>query len=350
MPLPGQDGFFASSLEQYKYQVSDNQITLRSYDGFDEIDGLEDVTALSISINGGASVDIPYNSQYDAFKRGINYDTLEEMLADRPINGTYTHTLAGTPSGSVTITAPNVPYADGIPVDPKFTITGVTGTWGRGTEGQGIYYFDPTSTTSFTVSMNAYTVTTQGGHYAYSVFLSGSSIDGEYSSGIVAAGQTPSVPTNLTLTFTKGLPPDAGDDDPTTFGFTADDWVEIEGEHVNIFGLSDAEIGGDIVGQKAFIYQAVTSFLFVAGAPPTHPIATGIEVTEVTSSASTFSLKWQTVPVDAPVDVYRSEDLVSWGSPVSQINQSRSYSEPITPGSKRFFVVVPAGTTYPPEP
>jgi hypothetical protein len=348
MPLFGQ-GFVASSLEQYNYQVGDDLLTLRSYDGFDDIDGFDDVTGLSLSINGAPPENIPFNPFYEAFKRGINYETLEDMLADRPIDGSYTHNLTGTPSGSVAITAPGIPYANGIPVNPVFTITGASGTWGRGPEGIGRFYFNPDSTTSFTVTMNAYAVTTQGGHYAYGVFVADitsgfNSID-EYSSDLVVAGETPPVPANLTLTFTKGLGLDADDDDPTTFGFSAGTKFELEGEHVNIFGLSDAGLGPD-VGLKAFPYQTVTAFELVAEADPLSllPLATGIEVTEVSSSGNTFYLDWQTTPADAPVDVYRSENLVSWGSPVSEINQAGFYSEPITPGSKAFFVVVPAGT------
>lgn len=350
MPLFGQDGFFASSLEKYNYQVGDNQITLRSYDGFDDIDGFDEVTALSLSINGETAANIPYDPNYEAFKRGIKYNTLEEMLADRPIDGSYTHTLTGTPSGSVTITAPNVPYADGVPVNPIFTITGVTGTWGQGNSGQGIFYFNPATTTSFTVSMNAHSANTQGGHYAYGVFLRGSRINGEYSSGLVTNNESPPVPLNLTLTFTKGLDPDAGDEDPTTFGFDEDVRFEIEGEHMNIFGLSDAEIEGDVVGQKAFVYRAVTSFVIMAAASPDHPVARSIEITEISTAANTFTLNWQTDPADAHVDVYRSEDLESWGFPVSRGNHSGSYSEPITPDSKGFFVVVPTDARYPPDP
>lgn len=354
VPLFGQ-GFVVSSLEQYNYQVDDNQLILRSYDGFDESDGFENLTGLSLSINGGTAENIPYDPFFEAFKRGINYETLDEMLADRPIDGIYTHNLTGTPSGSVTITAPNVPYANGVPANPVFTITGASGTWGRNPDGSGRFYFDPESTTSFTVSMNAYAATTQGGHYVYAVSVaditSGFNRIEEYSSDLVVAGETPPVPTNLVITFTKGLDLDAGDEDPTTFGFSAGTSFELEGEHVNIFDLSDAGLGLD-VGLKAFVYQSVTAFALVAEADPLSllPVATGIEVTGVSSHTDTFTLNWQTDPADAPVDVYRSENLVSWGSPVSGINQAGSYSEPITPGSKGFFVVVPAGAPYPPAP
>jgi hypothetical protein len=352
-------GFVASSLEQYNYQVGDNQITLKSYDGFDDVDGFDNITGLSLSINGGTAENIPYDSFYEAFKRGRNYDTLAEMLAERPINGTYTHNLTGTPSGSVTITAPNVPYADGIPVNPVFTITGVSGKWGRDPNGVGRFFFDPATVTSFTVSMNAYNASTQGGHYVYAVYVaditSGFNYLAEYSSDLVVDGETPPVPANLTLTFTKGLPLDGGDSDPSTFGFTDGTRFEIEGEHVNIFGLQDAGLGEG--SMKAFPYQTVTAFNIEADANPTAsmPTATSIAIIDQAigkpdNVTNTFFMDWETTSVDAPVDVYRSVDLTNWGSPVSELNQSGAYSEPITLDSRAFFVVVPAGTRYPPVP
>ncbi len=352
IPLSGQ-GLVVSSLEQYNFQIADNQITLRSYDGFDEIDGFENVTGLALSINGGAPENIPFDSFYGAFKRADNYETLQEMLAERPTDATYTHHLTGNPSGSVSITAPDVSYANGIPVNPVFTITGASGIWGRGPDGIGRFYFDPDSTNSFIVSMNAYSVNTQGAHYASAVFVadisSGFNKIDEYSSDLIIAGETAPVPANLTLTFTKGLPLDAGDDDPTTFGFSAGSQFELEGEHVNIFGLSDAGLGPNI-GLKAFVYQTVTAFQIVANADPVSlfPAATGIDIIKASPSAGMFTLNWESEPVNAPVDVYRSVDLVSWGRPVSRINQAGGYAEPIVPGSKAFFVVVPAGTPYPP--
>lgn len=359
MPLCGQ-GFVASSLEQYNYQVGPSQLALKNYEGFDDISDFDNVTGLSLSINGGPSENIPYDPFYEAFKRAKKYDTLGEMLEERPINGTYTHTLAGTPSGSVAIAAPNVPYAAGIPNHPVFTIAGTTGIWGRGPSGAGRFYFDPATTTSFTVTMNAFSATTEAPHYAYAVLVADisdqfTSID-EYSSDLVVNGETPPVPANLTLTFTKNLPLDAGDSDPSTFGFIAGSFFEIEGEHVNIFGLSDAGLGPD-VGLKAFPYQSVTAFEIAAVADPLSilPTATSIAVTDSAIGApddetNTFFLDWETTPADASVDVYRSEDLMNWGSPVSVFNESGSYSEPMASATKAFYVVVPAGTPYQPSP
>ena len=352
-PLLGQ-GFVTSSLEQYNYQVGPNQLVVNTYDAFDEIsEDFTDVDSLAVSVNGGTADNIPFDPFYGTFKRAKNYDTLPEMLAERPINGTYVHTLTGTPSGAVTINAPNVPYLDGVPNHPVFTIAGVTGTWGRGANGVGRFFFDPDSVTSFTVTMNAYNATTQGGHYVYAIYVAditaGFNYIEEYSSDLVVNGETPPVPANLTLTFTKGLPLDAGDSDPTTFGFNDGTRFEIEGEHVNIFGLSDAGLGTD-VGLKAFPYQTVTAFNIEADANPeaSMPVATSIAVTDKAIGAQDgvtdrFFLDWETSPEDSTVDVYRSEDLSNW-SLVSTLNQASTYSEPLT-SSKAFFTVVPTGQT-----
>ena len=93
-PLFGQGGFIASSLEQYNYQVGPGQLVLKSYDGFDEIteEFYPNVTGLSLSINGGTAENIPYDGFYGTYKRGKNYETLADMLAERPIGSTYTHT------------------------------------------------------------------------------------------------------------------------------------------------------------------------------------------------------------------------------------------------------------------
>lgn len=354
VPLWG-EGFVTSSLEKYSLQVNESTLALRTYDGFDEIDGFDSVTGLSLSINGQPSENIPYDPFFEAFKRGVFYDTLDEMLAERPIDGDYTHTLTGTPSGSVTITAPNFPYADAIPVDPFFSFSGVSGTWAVGENGTGRLYFDPATTNTITITMNSYSATTQGGHHAYAVFVNeitnGFEFIDEYSSDLVVDGETPPVPANLAITFTKGLGADGDDDDPTTFGFKAGSRFELEGEHVNIFGLSDAGLGPD-VGLKAFVFQTVTAFELIADPDPLadFPTATDIEVTGVTTREGSVVVGWQTTPADAAVDIYRSSDLVSWGSPVSSINASGSYSEPIVPGSRGFFVAVPSGDPYPPAP
>ena len=51
------------------------------------------------------------------------------------------------------------------------SLNGVTGTWGRGTNGIGRFFFDPDSVTTFTVEMNAYSANVEGDHYVYAVYV-----------------------------------------------------------------------------------------------------------------------------------------------------------------------------------
>lgn len=352
----GAEGFVVSSLEQYSFQVGPDDLELRSYDGFDDIDGFDDVTGLTLSINGGTPEAIPFSTFYEAFKRGKNYDTLEEMLAERPIGATYTHTLSGTPSGSVTIASPNLPYAQGIPVDPVFTVSGATGVWVIGPNGVGKYYFNPDSVTDeLTVTMNAYSAPTQGGHSVYGVFVNDITTEfenvGEYSSDLVADGEESPVPEQLVLTFTKDDPVNGGDGDPSTFGFSSGTRFEIEGEHVNIFGLSDSGLGQD-VALKAFVYQTVTAFELLAVWPPASefPIATDVEVDSVAMEGGEFMLNWRTTPDDAAVNVYKGTDLGNLGSweRVPAAIRRGSWADQSPPDGRGFYMVVPAASPWPP--
>ncbi len=355
-PLSGQ-GFITSSLEQYNYQVGPNLLVVNKYESFDEIsEDFTEVDSLAVSVDGDTPYTVDFEPFYNTYKKRHQYDTLPEMLAERPNDVTYTHTLTGTPSGSVLITAPGIAYENAIPNHPVFTIEGADGVWGRTPNGAGRFYFDPASVTDqFTVTMNAYNVTTPGSHYVYAVYLAditdGFNYIGEYSSDLVETGQSPEgIPAQLQLTFTVDTP-DPGAEN--TYQFTASSRFEIEGEHVNIFGLTettDQEIGQGL-GLKAFPYQSVTAFELIASANPTSEVtpASSITVTDQAIGAQDgvnnhFFLDWDAAPAEAGADVYRSEDLDIW-TKVSSLNQFGSYSEPMTPGGKAFFTVVPTGET-----
>lgn len=279
-----QAGGVFSSLEQFNYQQGFGTLGLRTYDAFDELDTLPDVTGLTISVNGGTPEVISQNPEYDnAFKRRLSWATVNDMVTARPVNATITHTLSGTPSGVVSITAPGHAYADAIPVSPIFSIqfngTGANATWVPNGSGQNILYFNPTNITSFTVTMNRYGDSDrpgfqQGEYFASSLYVADLTaptytIIGAQSTDGVEAGQPDS---QFSVTFTKGAPLLGGDSDPTTYGFNLGSYFNIEGEHANVFGLSDAGLTGDHV--KAFIYQNNTSFLIRAMAAPVPEPAT----------------------------------------------------------------------------
>lgn len=197
------------------------------------------------------------------------------MLTDRPLGATYTHRLYDSRDGfneTVTIQAPNVTLANGLPVTPAFTISGVSGYWTTEPSGIGRFNFDPSQTSSFTVTLNSYSATTLGGHYVSGITVNKHgdgfpSYVGDTSTDIQVDG-TPA--TTTTLTFYIGAASDNGDDDDTTYGISLGEAFELEGEHVNLFGLdtvASAELAGS---QKAFIYQTVTGFELNAVPEPSH--------------------------------------------------------------------------------
>lgn len=266
-PLQANAGFVASSLEQYNYQTGDSALTVRSYDAFDELDDLPGVTGLTVQVNDGPVENIAFDPFYNAFKRRQSWDSAEQMVAARPVNATIVHTLQGSPAGTVPITAPGIAYANVIPVSPVFEIVGVGGYWTYNNEGRGIFNFEAAAADSFTIRLNPYAAGTAGPHFFYSASVADVSgpfarID-ELHSGVLAAGApTPSI----ALTFTRGLPLDGGDADPTTYGFGTNSFLLLEGEFGNIFGLAASGLGDG--SQKAFVYQNNTSLLLQAVPEP----------------------------------------------------------------------------------
>ncbi|WP_083912965.1 PEP-CTERM sorting domain-containing protein [Rubritalea marina] len=288
-------GFF-SSVETYSYQTDESSSTIVSYDGFDDVSGPMDGESdaftgewipggeseyYGVKINGGVVDEIPYSTQYELWKRGHNYDTEAEMLAVRPVDATYTHVLhlkdedAGSPNFvdlEVDITAPDVAFNTALPANPTFSINGVDGVWSTGHDGIGVFTFDPTSVSEFTVTMSLYNTTHQGTNYVYAATVG--TIDGAYesvdqeSSGILDVdpgdiGEALAEVNQITLTFTKGLAVNGGDTDATTYGFGNDSAFELEGEFVNAWIEDDATAATALdVDEvtKGFVYQTVTSF------------------------------------------------------------------------------------------
>ncbi|MFC4992862.1 PEP-CTERM sorting domain-containing protein [Rubritalea tangerina] len=277
-----------SSLERYNYQTGDASLSVRSYDGFDDIGGtsIEEDSFngvgeyYAININGGGDQQIPYSQFYQQYKRGVEYATSAAMLAARPIDATYTHVLQTADEGRIEfeITAPNVSLADGIPVDPLFTISGVSGTWTSGNNGIGRFEFDPMSVAEFTITLNAYVAPTGvGTHYTSQVQVNSigngfSEVD-TTSSGLLASSVDPSGLSPLVLTFKRGLADDAEDGDPTTFGYQDGSVFELEGEHVNAW----LETGPGSIGDydfeltKGFVMQTVTGMEIAAVASIPEP-------------------------------------------------------------------------------
>ena len=296
---------FYSSVERYDYQTGDNSQILRSYDGFDNVDSAEisehsfdgesangESEYYGVKINGGTVDQIAYNPTYSAYKRAHNYDTSAEMLAVRPTNATYTHVLHlkdetdGAPPNTfydveIGITAPGVAFASALPAQPAFSFGGVDGNWSTGNDGIGVFTFDPTVTESFTVTMTKFTVSHLGTHYVFSTVVNridqGFEALGQASSGIKSGTEgDPLIELEeITLTFTRGLALDAGDDDDTTYGFQDGSAFELEGEFVNAWLEQDAAaaaaLGMDEVS-KGFVFETVTAIELRADTPSLYDI------------------------------------------------------------------------------
>ena len=296
---------FFSSVETYSYQTDESSSSIVTYDGFDDLTGPMDGNDeaftgqwtpegeseyYGLKINNAEEIEyIDYSYQYEKWKRGLRYDTSAELLDARPVNATYTHVLHSMDEDNepnfvdveVDITAPDVAFTDALPATPMFSISGVDGIWSTGDSGIGVFTFDPNSVNEFTVTMSLYQADHQGNAYAYGATVG--AIDGAYetvgheSSGIVDVqpddvGKALTAGGQITLTFTKDLAANGGDDVDTTYGFGDDSAFELEGEFVNAwlesgtdgetaalksaFGITDPD---DLEIQKGFIYQTVTA-------------------------------------------------------------------------------------------
>ncbi len=180
-------------------------------------------------------------------------------MASFPTGAAYTiTTLGGSSPNSETLTGPGGSLATNLPAVPLFTISGVTGSWLGNT-----FKFDPTGVTSFTVTINSYSVTNPGGNFGwgYSVESAGT-IQGEDGAGPLVDATPYTAPV---LTFTNGLGANAGDGDPTTFGFVNGATFNLEANFTNIIGLAAAS---NLGGQMAFLYGTNTSFIIEVGAVP----------------------------------------------------------------------------------
>lgn len=266
LPATAGAGFVSSSLERYSYQTGDAALTIRSYDAFDEISGPDQfpgVTGLTVQVNGGPEESIAFDPFYNAYKRRQSWGSVAEMVATRPVDATIVQRLRGLPAGAVSILAPGVVFADAVPVSPMFEVTGVDGYWSYDTQGRGIFTFAAADVAAFTVRLNGYAVSTAGSQFFY--LLSVADVGGAFSlvdqqhSGLLAAGAAAPA---FSATFTRGLPPDGGDADPTTFGFDVGSFLLLEGEFGNVFGLADAGLGDGSL--KAFVYQSNSSLLLQA--------------------------------------------------------------------------------------
>ncbi|HEY0946242.1 MAG TPA: hypothetical protein VGD81_13275 [Opitutaceae bacterium] len=249
------------SLEQHNRQTN---VSITSPVGFsfyataEEFDG--EITA-TVSANAGflasnGAQGLP--NQGDFLEYEVSYPTGADLLADFPLSATYTIATSGAVTDTAVIAGRSGGFLDWRPATPVFTLTGVSGTWTI-ENGQGVFTFDPTGVTSFTITTNGYSATTLGGHYG--AYMSVAEINnGFHQIGEIGVGPEPdATPYSAPVfTFTNGLAANSDEDD-TTYGFTSGTLLELEAGFFNVIGY-DAVLG------QAFVVGNTTSFLLRAQA------------------------------------------------------------------------------------
>lgn len=265
------------SLEQHHRQTSNSTTSVAGYSFYATAEGFDTVTSATVTATAGSlsGTDQQLPDRGDFFEyEDESPATALALTTNYPLGATYTITLAGTPSGTVSITnTSGKTFTELLPDAPVFTLTGansqpLTGTWSI--EGnQSVFTFDSTSVTSFTVTTNGYSVVSPQGHYAGYFSVADTTNTwaelGEVGVGPVAdpIGDTPGY-TPPVFTFTKDLAPDADDLDDSTYGFTNGTEFELEAGFFNVIGLTDSGLNDG--SQKAFIVGTTTSFILRAQA------------------------------------------------------------------------------------
>lgn len=260
------DGYVFVTLEQKNAQTSASGTEVRDYLGSVTVEGVANATSATVSLNAGTPE--PLAADGDVLEYREPLSTELELTTNFPLNGTYTVNVTGTPNATSTLTGPGGSFADFRPVNPVFTLGGVTGTWSTVLDENdlpvGIFTFDPTGVTSFTVTLNAFASGTPGSHYGG--YASVGTINGDNYTFVDEAGygpeEIPETPATTVFTFTNGQPADGGDGNSFTYGFVDGDFLELEGGFFNIIGLSDSGLGDG--SEKGFIFGNVTTLLLKA--------------------------------------------------------------------------------------
>jgi hypothetical protein len=260
------DGYVFVILEQKNAQTSESGTEVRDYMGSVMVEGIAEATAATVSLNSGTPEPLASDGDVLEYREPISSEL--ELTTNFPLNGTYTVNVTGTPNATSTLTGPGGSFADLRPANPVFTLGGVTGTWSTVLDENnlpvGIFTFDPTGVTSFTVTLNAFVAGTPGGHYGG--YASVGLIDGETYNFVDEVGygpeEIPETPGTTVFTFTKGEPADGGDGNSFTYGFVDGDFLELEGGFFNVIGLSDSGLGDG--SEKGFVFGSVTTLLLKA--------------------------------------------------------------------------------------
>lgn len=252
----------AITLEEHNRQTGTSTTSTTEYVGYATIEDVDGVTGGTVSSPSGLSADLETDGSIHEYS--VSHSTASGLTTAFPLNADYTLTATGDTSGDVIINGPGGAFADYKPTTTIFTISdGVTGTWSGST-----FSFNPSGVTSFTVTIGSYEATSPGGHYGS--FFQVADVTGTYTEiGEVGTGPdvytTPFTPPEaLVFTFTNGAALDGGDDDDSTYGFTAGTRLELEAGFFNVIGLTDSGLGDVGDADKAFMIGSTTSFTLAA--------------------------------------------------------------------------------------
>lgn len=266
------------SVERYHHQTSASSApVVVGHTFYATAEGFAAETTATVSADAGLLNGTlqALDDEGDFLEYASSQPTHPALLADFPLSAKYSVTVTGPASGTATIAGPGGFLSAVLPVTPRFTISGISGAWSV-ENGQGVFTFNPTGVTSFTVTTNGYATAGSGGHYG-AFFSVGEVSSGYHEIGEVGVGPEEDIVSYNApvFTFTNGLAANAGDGDDRTYGFTNGSIFELESGFFNVIGLTESDAG---VGQQAFIVGNVTSFLLRADTSAIPEPATYVQI------------------------------------------------------------------------
>lgn len=115
---------------------------------------------------------------------------------------------------------------------------------------------------------------------------------------------------------------------------------------LNISYQGNSANGFNDSGQVAFRYQLRDGKTGVGLATPNDLAPPVITVDSTEISDTEFMMTWS-ISTNAGVDIYRTDDLLDWGDPISSNNITGSFTDAPLPAEAAFYQLVPAGQDYP---
>lgn len=265
--IAGLAGFAASaradvfvSHERMNDQTSDSGVVLRDVKAYAEIDGVSGITAATVSGGGfGGSTALTQVSPTYWEAKSAPYATGAALAVDFPANTPYTVSWTGASGSPVTLTSPASSLGNYYPGAPVFTLSGVSGTWST-FSGRGVFTFDATTVSSFTVSLNAYQNPTTTG--AQRMAFADVEVSGTTRADVSDIPGSGAPDTGLlSLTFTTDLVAANASATDALVGFSAGEFLDVGAGFVNASSFNNAGSSG---GLEAFALVNRTEFTLAA--------------------------------------------------------------------------------------